>query len=207
MNRYLLVGGVILLVLGGTFAVVQMLEIPILTDPTPWMKVGGAPAALLGFGLLAGDVFLPVPSSFLMVAHGALFGVVPGTLLSLAGSVGAAVVGFAVGRAGGPLLAHLVSAAERQRADRWLDRWGAMAIVLSRPIPLLAETVAVMAGTSSLGWGKLVLAALAGSLPPALLYAMTGARAADFGSALLIFVLVLAITGLFWLMGRRLGSR
>ena len=38
--------------------------------------------ALLGTGLLVADVVLPRPSSVVMVAHGALFSVVGGTLLS-----------------------------------------------------------------------------------------------------------------------------
>ena len=207
MKQYLLAAGILCVVFGSMFVAVEALGIPILTDPSPWMQSGGLPAALLGFALLAGDVFLPVPSSFVMVAHGTLFGVVLGTLLSLAGSIGAALLGFAIGRAGGPLLARLASAAERGKADRLLRRWGVMAIVLSRPIPLVAETVVVMAGTTSLGWGSVALAALAGSLPPALLYALTGALATDFSSALLMFILVLLMTGLFWVLGRKLGSQ
>ena len=45
------------------------------------------------------------------------------------------------------------------------------------------------------------MAALAGSLPPALLYAMGGAAVADFQNATLIFGLVLMVAGAFWLIG------
>jgi uncharacterized membrane protein YdjX (TVP38/TMEM64 family) len=41
----------------------------------------GTLTALLGTGLLVADVVLPRPSSVVMVAHGALFSVVGGTLL------------------------------------------------------------------------------------------------------------------------------
>jgi uncharacterized membrane protein YdjX (TVP38/TMEM64 family) len=142
-----------------------------------------------------------VPSSTLMIAHGALFGVVGGTLLSLAGSMGAAVVGFALGRRGGALLARFVPYEERARADRMLARWGALAIVITRPVPLLAETVTIMAGASPLGWGWATLAALVGSLPPALLYALTGAAATGIANGALMFGLVLVVAGVFWLVG------
>ena len=199
------------MVMGGMLAVflvlfflVEALGIPLLVDPTPWLKQGGIWAAALGVALLIADVLLPVPSSLVMVAHGALFGVVLGTLLSLLGSTGAAVFGFWIGRRGGKLLERLVTAEERARANRLLERWGTLAIIVTRPIPLLAETVAIMAGASSLGWGRTTLAALAGSLPPALLYALTGASAGRFQNTALMFLFVLLITGLFWIVGRQI---
>lgn len=202
MKRHLIIMGVMIASFMLLFIVVEALGVPLLTDPTPWMGRGGALAASIGVGLLVADVLLPVPSSLVMVAHGALFGVAVGTLLSLAGSVGAALFGFAIGRRGGKLMERLVTTAERERADRLLKRWGALAIIVTRPVPLLAETVAIMAGTSSLGWGRVALASLAGSLPPALLYAITGASVANLQNTTLVFILVILIAGAFWLFGR-----
>lgn len=202
MKRYLLVVGGMLTFFLLLFAAAELLGVGLLTDPAPWLSRGGAAAACVGVGLLVADVLLPVPSSLVMVSHGALFGVTAGTLLSLAGSAGAALFGFAAGRRGGRLLERLVTPDERARADRLLKRWGTLAVIVTRPVPLLAETVAVMAGTSSMGWGRMALAALAGSLPPALLYAMTGAAVANFESAALVFFCVLIVAGLFWAVGR-----
>jgi len=188
------------------FFVVEALGVQLLTDPTPWMRHGGVLAAGLGVSLLIADVLLPVPSSLVMVAHGALFGVLIGTLLSLLGSVGAALFGFAIGRHGGRLLERIVTPAERARADKMLARWGTLAVVVTRPVPILAETVAIMTGTSSIGWARMALASFAGSLPPALLYALTGAAYANFQSLVLMFVATLLVAGSFWLIGRLLDS-
>ena len=188
------------------FFVVEALGVQLLTDPTPWMRHGGVLAAVLGVSLLIADVLLPVPSSLVMVAHGALFGVVIGTLLSLLGSVGAALFGFAIGRRGGRLLERIVTPEERARADKMLARWGTLAVVVTRPVPILAETVAIMTGTSSIGWARMALASFAGSLPPALLYALTGAAYANFQSLVLMFVATLLVAGSFWLIGRLLDS-
>lgn len=185
------------------FGVVEALGVPVLTSEQPLPAEGGVAAAALGVGLLLVDVLLPVPSSVVMVGHGALFGVLTGTALSLLGSVGAAALGFALGRRGGPLLARLVTPGERARADALLARWGGMAIVATRPIPLLAETVAILAGTSPMTWPRLLGAAAAGSLPPALAYAMTGASAAALGDGFLMFGLVMLVTGGFWLAAWR----
>src|SRR5918998_226226 len=154
MKRYWAVIGAILFFFLVLFLLVEAMDVPLLTDPSPWLGRGGVLAALVGVGLLVADVALPVPSSTLMIAHGALFGVVGGTLLSLGGSMGAALVGFALGRRGGPLLARFVQHQGRARADRMLTRWGALAIVITRPVPLLAETVAIMAGPSPPGGGQ-----------------------------------------------------
>jgi uncharacterized membrane protein YdjX (TVP38/TMEM64 family) len=202
MKRHLIIMGVMIAFFLLLFLVAEALGVPLLTDPTPWLGHGGTLAAVLGVGLLVADVLLPVPSSLVMVAHGALFGVVGGTLLSLLGSVGAALFGFAIGRRGGRMMERLVTPAERERADYLLKRWGTLAIIVTRPVPLLAETVAIMAGTSSLGWGRVALAALAGSLPPALLYAITGASVANLQNTTLVFGLVMLIAGVFWAVGR-----
>jgi hypothetical protein len=125
------------------FLIAQAWGVPVLTDPTPQLRQAGAPAAFLGVALLLADAVLPVPSSLVMIAHGAAFGVALGTLLSVIGSTGAALVGFGLGRRGGPLLDRFSSPRERSTADRLLKRWGVLAIVLTRSVPLLAETVAV----------------------------------------------------------------
>jgi uncharacterized membrane protein YdjX (TVP38/TMEM64 family) len=206
MKRYVIIMGGMLAFFLAVFLVVEAFGIRLLVDPTPWMRHGGTLAAVLGVTLLVADVLLPIPSSLIMVAHGALFGVWGGTALSLVGSVGASLFGFAIGRRGGPLLRRITTPEERARADSFLRQWGALAVCLSRPLPLLAETVAIMAGTSGLGWGRMALASLAGSLPPALLYALTGAAVADFRSAALMFLVVMFVTGLFWLASRLVES-
>ena len=203
MRRYLMTVGGVLAFFLCLFFLVEALDVPLLVDPTPWLSRDGRLSAALGVGLLVADVLLPVPSSLVMVAHGALFGVLGGALLSLLGSTGAALSGFWIGRRGGGLLGRLVTREERTRANLLLDRWGTLAIIVTRPIPVLAETMAIMAGASPLGWGRAALAAFAGSLPPALLYALTGAAVTNFQSTSLMFAFVLLITGIFWLVGRR----
>jgi len=201
VKRYCaMVGGIfgLFLVL---FLLVEVIGVPLLKDPSPWLGSGSTLTALLGTGLLVADVVLPVPSSVVMVANGALFGVVGGTFLSVGGSTGAALVGFSIGRRGGRLLDRLVTPEERARADHILSRWGGLAIVVTRPVPLLAETVAIMAGTSPLGWRQTALAALFGSLAPALVYALSGATAAALTSGVLVFCLVLLVAGIFWAVG------
>lgn len=200
------VGGLMGLLLAG-FVAVESLGVKPLTDPTSMLAEATIASAVAGVALLVGDVVLPVPSSLVMIAHGALFGVVVGALLSLAGSVGAAMVGVGIGRRGGALLTRLVTDAQKARGDSLLHRWGLLAVVVTRPVPILAETVAILAGASKLPVAHVAMASAAGGLPAALLYALAGAVAATFGNATVVFGLVLAVAALMWLAGGWMGRR
>jgi uncharacterized membrane protein YdjX (TVP38/TMEM64 family) len=91
MKRYTVMVSAILAYFLISFLVVEVIDVPLLKDPSPWFGRESTLTALLGSGLLVADVILPVPSSAVMVAHGALFGAVGGTLLSVGGSMGAAL--------------------------------------------------------------------------------------------------------------------
>lgn len=202
MKRYWLLTGLMMVLFLALFGIAEWLRLPILTDPAPLLARGGWIAAVGGVVLLVADVVLPVPASLVMILHGALFGVVAGTLLSLTGALGAALFGFWIGRRGGPLLARLVPEDERDRADALLREWGDLAIIVTRPVPILAETMAILAGASPMGWGRMLLATLAGALPASLLYALTGATARNLDDTALVFSLVLLVAGLFWAVGK-----
>jgi len=207
MKRYALVVVALKLVLLALFGLVTVLGVPLLTDPSPWMGEATAGVAALGVGLLVADVLIPVPSSFVMVAHGALFGSALGALLSVVGSVLAAALGFWIGRRGGPLLNRVMGPDERARGDRLLARHGGLAVVLSRPLPILAETVSIIAGTSPMRWRSLLLAATFGVLPPSLLYAIAGASAATLDDQVWMFAGVMGSAAAFWLISRAVERR
>ena len=198
MKRYGLVTGALVLALVTAFAAVEAAGVPVLTQPEPAMSRGGVAAALVGVGLLVGDVVLPVPSSLVMLAHGAVFGVVLGALLSLVGTVGAALVGVWIGRRGERLLE--VPPAERRRAEELLDRWGVVAVVATRPVPVLAEVTAIMAGAAGASPLRVAGAAAAGGLPAAVMYALAGSLVLGAVSGAAVFVAVLALAATSFLM-------
>lgn len=209
--RYWAVAATVLAFLLVGFLVAEACNIPLFADPTPRLAHGGMLGAMLAVGLLTVDALLPVPASLVMVASGALYGTVTGTLLALVGRVLAALAGYTIGRRGGPLVARLVPADSRDRADGLLRRWGPTAIVVTRPVPLLAETVTILAGASSIGWARVALAALAGSVPEAVLYAGSGALAHSVEKAAFIWVALLALACALWIAkrwaDRRLATR
>lgn len=172
------------------FAVAERAGIGVLTDPRPTLaSLSGPAAAVAGVGLLAADIVLPAPSSVVMVALGALFGVAIGTALGTVGSVAAALAGGLLGRRGHRALDRVVGD-DRARVEALLDRYGVAAVIVTRPVPLLAESVALVAGAAGMPMARFVAGALAGCVPVALLYAVAGARGRQADGAVAFVVLV-----------------
>jgi uncharacterized membrane protein YdjX (TVP38/TMEM64 family) len=186
----------------GLFGLVQLLGVPVLSDDSPDLGQAGAGAAAASFALLVVDVVLPVPSSGVMVANGTLFGPVGGAALSVAGSQTAALIGYAIGRRGGALLERLVPSPERMQAAAAIERRGGLALVLTRPVPIVAETVMILAGVARLPLRTVALAAALGSLPPAVAYSLAGSLAARFAESALVFAGVVLLAALLWLAQR-----
>ncbi len=154
-------------------------------------------AALIGILLLAADVFLPVPSSMIMFANGTLFGFVGGSALSIVGGVGAAMIGYWMGQKGKGLLDKWIRPQDFAVGDRFFARWGISSVIVSRPVPLIAETISVAAGAGNLGWKKMLLGSLLGTVPTAIAYAGAGAYAQSFDAGIYAFLAVIGVAGIF----------
>lgn len=207
MRRYATVAAGVLAFFLTLYLLVGAVGVPLLSEPDRGLDDAGAWAAPLGVALLVADAFIPVASSLVMLSLGAIYGPVAAIAVVLLGRLGMWLVGFAVGRKGAPMLARAVPEPEREQAERLLTRHGALAVVISRPVPLLGETVAVLAGASRMSWARGALAALVGSLPEATAYALAGGVSRSFESGAFIWLLFLAVAGAFWLVAAWAGRR
>lgn len=167
------------------------------------VESSSALTAAVGVSLLIADVFVPVPSSLVMLLFGRVFGVVLGAALSLAGGVGAAALGMLVGRFGRRSFQRLLGDAEYERASQLVDRYGALAVVATRPVPILAETVALVAGAGAMPLGRGLWAATLGCVPGAFLYAWAGASDLSAPAGIITFCGVILLSAMTYLIGRR----
>lgn len=208
MKRYWISALVIAGIVVGTFLLVETLDVGLLVDPTDQMSRGQVWAALIGGGLLLADVFIPVPSSVIMIAHGAILGIWKGFLVSFTASVAGAMLGWLLGRRCEGWVMKKVSISERERAKQMFERYGVLAIVISRMLPIVSETVSILSGLSRMDWKMVMVASALGSVPPALIYAAAGAYTTDFSSGSLVAVCVFAIAIASWLISRKMvGDR
>ncbi|MCY2992278.1 MAG: VTT domain-containing protein [Planctomycetota bacterium] len=133
--------------------------------------------AMLVIGLLASDIFLPVPSSVVSTFAGKMLGFWAGTAATWCGLTSGAVFAFWLVRVcGRPLAKRLSSDEELARMDALAARFGVLVLVLTRPVPVLAEASVLLMGTTRLAWWRFLLAVGLSNLGLAAVYALLGDR-------------------------------
>ena len=183
----LLCGGVLAIILVPFFLFGEKIEtwtedfLESSTDQAGWI------AMVLG-ALLASDVLVPIPSSLTSTAAGLFLGFAAGTLTSLTGMTISCILGYWLGgRFGRPLASRLVGDHELTRLERLSQRVGNWVIVISRPVPVLAEASVLFAGISGMSTYQFLLLSILSNLGISVVYAAVGAFSATTNSFLLAF--------------------
>ncbi len=162
---------------------------------------GWASAATIGT-LLALDVFLPVPSSIVSTGAGVLLGFWRGAAVIWIGMTIGCAVGYAFGALTAGAARRLVGADGLARAGDVMARYGPWALVVCRPIPVLAESSVVFAGVVRTPVGPFIWLTTLSNLGIAIAYAAVGAFSMKMQSFLLTFIAALALPGLAMLAGK-----
>lgn len=154
-------------------------------------------------GVLAADIALGVPATPVMVGAGALLGPWWGGACSAIGATLAGVIGYVVCAAlGQSAFKKYVSEEQATRAQQWLDRYGLLAMVIVRGLPILPEVAACLAGLSRVGFWRFTLIFAGVTIPWAMLHAVAGAY-----DPWLAVGVILGLPALAWVVGRALLKR
>jgi len=144
-------------------------------DPPPPASV----LAALEVGVLAADLLLPVPSSMVATLGGAALGVGVGTACAWLGMTAGACCGWWLGRTTAGRALERLAADDRVALARQERRLGPLLVVLTRPLPLLAEAVALFAGAAGMPLPRFLAAAGGGNLAIAFAWSLAGALGRD----------------------------
>lgn len=151
-------------------------------------------AAILAL-LLASDIFLPVPASIVSTACGFLFGFVNGTLVSFTGMTLGCIIGYGFG-SGSRKALYWIGKENFHELDFFFSRLGKWAIVMARPIPVLAEASVLFAGISRMNLSQFMILSTLSNLGISVMYAAVGAFSVSASSFLLAFCGAMALPGL-----------
>jgi membrane protein DedA with SNARE-associated domain len=137
--------------------------------------------AALEVGVLAADLLLPVPSSMVATLGGASLGIVVGTVCAWIGMTAGAVAGWWLGRRSAGRTLERLDATDRAALARQERRMGPLLVVLTRPLPLVAEATALFAGAARMPLPTFLAAAAGGNLAIAFAWSLAGSlgRSAD----------------------------
>lgn len=130
------------------------------------MKNNKAEYSIFSFLILVSDILLPVPSSVIMLSNGYVLGAVNGFFLSYISANVAAIFGYYLGK----LATNKFGIEVSPDANRFLSRYGLMAIILSRGVPILSESVSIVCGYNRVGFRKYLILSLSGYLPVCVVY-------------------------------------
>ena len=186
-----------------------------LEDEAWWAELLSGQTGLVAAGLLlvalVSDLVLPIPSSVVMSASGALFGPLVGSVLNICGSFASAMLGYGLCRRfGRRAFRRLIGRDEAPRIEAFVARYGAWAIVCSRAVPMLTETVSCVAGLAGMGAWRFAVLTMVGAVPVGVVYAVMGAELGartGFGAALAIALVLPPLLLAGWTVLRALAQQ
>ena len=152
-------------------------------------------------------VFAPIPASVVQLSNGVIFGVIPGTVLNVIGQMLGASLAFGITRVLGQSAAERLAGRidEHGVVERWLDHWGAKALLLVRILPgMPSDFVSYLMGLTRMSFRTFFMVSLLGYIPQSLAYAWLGDAATDYFWWIILagFVISAAIGGVFWMIKR-----
>lgn len=194
-----------------TFAVVALILVPFflfedyftgLAARAVHGEVPLVPSVGIIGGLLALDVLLPVPSSIVSAAAGVLLGFWLGTLVVWTGMTISCGVAYGIGSRSVALTRRIVGDDGLRRAAGVAARYGDFALVLCRPVPVLAEASVIFAGVVQVPLRRFLVVCAWSNLGVAAGYAAIGAYSMRVDSFLLAFLGAMALPAVAWLTAR-----
>ncbi len=156
--------------------------------------------AFVSFVVLVSDIFLPIPSSIVMYLNGVFLGLVNGFSVSLISVNVSSVIGYFVGKYSSIALKSKPDAF----SEKILKKYGHFAIIITRGIPILSESVCFVCGYNLYNLKIYLLLNLIGYLPICLVYAYFGSIAVNQNLFFISLGTAFFCSFLLWLFGKKL---
>ncbi len=180
----------------GLFIVPFLLFGPWFEEATrAFFERGHQPGVMMAFAgvLLAADPVLPIPSSVIATLLAAEVGLVPAAITNSVALSLACVFGYYVGRSGG----WAWERSGRTIPDgfaHWVRRYGIAAVLLCRPVPILAEASLMIAGAAQVKARPLLIACVLTQVALGTAYAFAGSGwGTDQWNGLAVFLGAIAL--------------
>ncbi len=217
IRRHSVIGGAALLavVLGGMAAFFLAGG-----DLTPIMAIGlsaeqiadtirswGAWAMIGSVLLMVAHSLVPLPSEFIAIANGMVFGLVVGTMITWIGAMLGAILAFALSRwLGRRFVLAILPARHTTAIDEWTKDQGTQVLLVSRFLPVVSfNLINYAAGLTSVSWWTFVWTTGLGIVPLTFLmvYAGEQMKSGRWMSTLYLIAACVAVSLLAYVIARK----
>ena len=148
---------------------------------------------------LTADVILPVPNGLTNTLAGVSLGWMVASLVVWVGLNFGACVGYCLGRfAARPLAQKMISESDFNEAEKSLQNFSTIGLILSRPVPAFAELITISAGLARMSFIKFILVVGIVNIGVAVVFSGIGAAAMEANSSTLAFIGVAVLPALFY---------
>ena len=151
--------------------------------------------------------FVPFPAEFVAIAAGSTFGFVEGTLLTWIGAMLGAILSFGLSRFFGyPFVEWALSEKQLSMLNRWTQDQGAVTLLVSRFIPVIAfNLINYAAGLTKISWWTFIWTTAVGIFPltALMVYMGHGMRELSWSTLLAISLLCILIMAFAHYLKRR----
>lgn len=153
--------------------------------------------SFFSFLILSSDIVLPVPSSLVMHFNGMTLGILGGTILSFVSLMISSIIGYYIGQ----FTEKNITKGKNEEGFFLLNQYGPFAILLTRGIPILSESISLLSGYNRMNIKAYLLFSAIGYFPLCLIYAAFGSLSSDtffWALGLSIFM-----TATLWFFGKQ----
>ena len=107
---------------------------------------------VVSFAVLSSDIFIPVPSSLVMIMNGKVLGFFAGTVLSTVSGLVSSAIGFYLGRKSESFVDRFFSKEQKNASSKLFLKYGMLAVMFSKALPLISEAVSFLSGTTPISF-------------------------------------------------------
>lgn len=162
---------------------------------------------IVSFAVLSSDIFIPVPSSVVMVLNGKVLGFFFGMLLSTTSGLVSSAIGFYLGRKSESFIDRFFSEKQQKVSSDLFQKYGLAAITLSKALPIISEAVSFLSGTTAISFRKFLWYSFIGHLIISAVYAYAGSFSSSIDSNLLSGGIIIAVLGLFYVIDMLINKK
>ncbi len=165
----------------------------------PWAMVGSVL-------LMVAHSFVPLPSEFIAIANGIVFGLVVGTIITWIGAMLGAIMAFALARWLGRRFVQAILPSRYTAAiDDWTKEQGTPVLLISRFLPVVSfNLINYAAGLTSVSWWTFLWTTGLGIAPLTFLMVFAGEQmmSGKWTFVLFLFAACVAASLLAYMIGR-----